>query len=1116
MRDVSAIDATRAGLKGLGFAGTYSTGEDALRRFYLPALAASYSYDRMAGYYSSSVLRITAAGLARFLRNAQEHGGCMRLIVGAQLTETDVMAVREGLKSRDDAVVEAVRQMPMALDGDPTGDEYLKLLGWMVSEGLLEVKVGLPVDASGMPLGPDESRGYFHSKYGLLRDLNGDSVAFLGSENETASGWLYNHETFTVAKSWLEQVWEEQGAEIAERFEAHWEGSPDSGWTVLPLADVDDRLLKLVPYDYVPPAHEPIWQALGLPDPDAPDEGHAGTAASIGGLDLSPEQVEAAWQDLVALANLPVTDPFTGALTAVAAPLPHQARLLYKAVETYPRGYLFADPVGFGKTVELGLTIRELLLSQKAQKVLILVPASVLRQWQEELAEKMSLLVPRYDGKQFLGVHNEVLEQPPNTNPWSAFPIVLASSHLARRKSRRNEVLAAGPWDIVVVDEAHHARRKGSKPTDTPNSLLSLLIEMRKKQSWKALYLASATPMQMNPHEAWDLIELLDLPGRWGWSAKDFLAYYEQLRQAPETRSWQVLQAMLADYFTDTAADRDKALETSIKSQLGAVKSKKIISLDTMGMAAETAQHLPENETRLLDEWLRRHTPMKDRVFRNTRDTLRAYQAAGIIPPDVTIPERHVNDEFIVLDEWEQRLYDRIEKYIRQYYNAYISNSATQALGFIMTVYRRRLTSSFFAIRQSLKRRLQALEEGLTLGDLLSEDDRTALEEDTLFEVDDEAIRLDLLRGEIAELTNFVAELEQITGQDTKATQLINDLNDAFASYSSVVIFTQYTDTMDYVRTRLVDAGYDQIGCYSGRGGELWNGQEWTRVTKEDIKTRFRDGELHILIGTDSMSEGLNLQTSGRLINYDMPWNLMRAEQRAGRVDRIGATYQNIQVTNYFYAGTVEETVYKGISEDYADFTEIIGSAQPVLGSIEQAIERLALEADENHDTQTKKAQEAVQKLKEEIRAANAQAIILNDLGDLPETHNDPNDPDALRLPEPVNDANRAAQLHDRLTANPLTSRLLTPQADSPGIYEFIPPKNPSALSLVGDTTTTSTLLTLDPDTKPARVTFDRDIANELIDTTYLTFGHPLLSTLLPPPNAEPSGAETPITKEMK
>lgn len=134
---------------------------------------------------------------------------------------------------------------------------------------------------------------------------------------------------------------------------------------------------------------------------------------------------------------------------------------------------------------------------------------------------------------------------------------------------------------------------------------------------------------------------------------------------------------------------------------------------------------------------------------------------------------------------------------------------------------------------------------------------------------------------------------------------------------------------MQYVRERLLAAGYKRLACYSGRGGELYEAAtgQWLEVSKSEIKTRFRAGEIEVLIGTDSMSEGLNLQTCGRLINYDMPWNLMRVEQRIGRVDRIGATYVNIQVSNYFYADTLEEQVYKGIAEDFGDFTQIVGEA---------------------------------------------------------------------------------------------------------------------------------------------------------------------------------------------
>jgi SNF2 family DNA or RNA helicase len=282
----------------------------------------------------------------------------------------------------------------------------------------------------------------------------------------------------------------------------------------------------------------------------------------------------------------------------------------------------------------------------------------------------------------------------------------------------------------------------------------------------------------------------------------------------------------------------------------------------------------------------------------------------------VIIPHRHVEDAFIPLAPNERHLYDRIEEYIRRHYNAYKKEQGNKALGFIMTVYRRRLTSSFEAIKKSLQRRLTVLEEGRSLGELLTEDDNFDVE-DSLFDPEAFDIRSDRLREEIAELQSFLAELGSITGEDTKATRLVHDINQALRTYSSVVVFTQYADTMDYVRERLVTAGYQKLGCYSGRGGEAYDAatKTWTEVTKADIKTKFRSGDLEVLIGTDSMSEGLNLQTSGRLINYDMPWNLMRVEQRIGRVDRIGATYKDIRVSNYFYADTVEEQVYKGIAD---------------------------------------------------------------------------------------------------------------------------------------------------------------------------------------------------------
>lgn len=1050
----------------IGLKGDYSPDDHPFATFYIPMLSRAIAYDRAVGYWSAAELQFASQGTAHFLAN----GGRMRLIVGAQLIASDVQAVMSG-KPLEDVVAARLLADPELEGAKIVQREHLGVLAWMVANDRLEIRVGIPCDGDRL-LTYKESGKYFHTKYGIFTDKYGNKVAFNGSNNASVSAWVANHETFDVYPSWNEGVWEWVGKDKDRDFQQHWNQKPDAGWAVIALPEaVRDHLIHHAP------------DAMPLPKLDTHEDDTDQTPADV--------DIASAWNQLLALAEAPARSPYTAVGTAWVQPLPHQAELIDRVVSTYPRGYLLADEVGLGKTVEAGLVLRELFLSGKARKALLLVPASVLKQWQEELHEKMNLDVPRLDKGQFFDRFDEPIPVGAHVNPWSAFPIVLASSHLARRKSRRQEILDAGPWDVVLVDEAHHARRRGSKSTDTPNSLLALLLEMRERESWRALYLASATPMQMNAHEAWDLISLLGLKGKWGESAFFFLQYFERLHDNPKFRGWQLLCEMLHDYFSDPAAERDLRLEAEVEEALGWAGSYSVLGLADNVPSADARAQMPNGTSEWMDKWLRRHTPMRDRVFRNTRKTMREYQAAGILDENVIIPIRHVDDVFIDLAVVERKLYERIEEYIRRHYNAYKSDKSSQALGFIMTVYRRRLTSSFEAIRKSLTRRLDVLEQGKSLGDLLSDDDNIDIE-DSLFDPEAFDVSAERLRDEIHELRLFLDELDKLTGEDTKASRLVADVNMSLLDYSSVVVFTQYTDTMDYIRGRLIAAGIHKIGCYSGRGGEVYDHSEraWASVTKSEIKNEFRSGNLIVLIGTDSMSEGLNLQTSGSLINYDMPWNLMRVEQRIGRVDRIGATYKKIQIKNYFYADTVEEQVYKGIAEDYGDFTDIVGDAAPVLANIEKAIEQLAL-GDATDESVTAK----VDNIRGQVEALNNGAVQSRDLGNAPEVTGHVEAP-----PELHGDVDLTG-LERELTSNPLTAPLLTADSAHPNTYRLFPPTAVAPYSFASDVGQQS------PSdygrhhiwAEGLLVTFNRETADEsTADITLLTYGSPALAAILP------------------
>jgi hypothetical protein len=341
-------------------------------------------------------------------------------------------------------------------------------------------------------------------------------------------------------------------------------------------------------------------------------------------------------------------------------------------------------------------------------------------------------------------------------------------------------------------------------------------------------------------------------------------------------------------------------------------------------------------------QYLTVNTPLKDLMFRHTRDTLRQYYRRGLLERD--IPTRVVQDNAITLEpRREVPLYVAVSDYVRYFYRL-AQKDKRSCLGFLMTLYRKRLTSSFYAIKSSLQRRLDYLltQQGTVLSDddlvdVDSEDDAIIAGLESFFEPVDPQ--------EIQYLEDLLRQFEN-TGEDTKLSRFIQILRQELTERESAIVFTQYTDTMDYLRDTLQELYGSQVACYSGRGGELYQNGEWCLVPKEEIKRRFRQDEIKILLCTESASEGLNLQNCGVLINYDMPWNPMRVEQRIGRIDRIGQRYSTVRIHNFYYDGTVEAKVYRKLRDRINAFATVVGNLQPILAQVPTFIERAAMSAD--------------------------------------------------------------------------------------------------------------------------------------------------------------------------
>lgn len=855
-----------------------------IERLYEPALKRAVRYDRCCAYFSSSVLAAAAAGFGAFIQRSLDGAitekPALRLLVNEELSEADARALLEAGETAP-----LIRTLLDRLGSPETAlqKRRLEMLAWLVRDGWLELRVGVMRQGDGI----------LHAKFGLFTDAAGDAVVFAGSGNETAQGLRVNYEKLEVSGSWADA---ERYAHHRDEFDVLWSDQDPAVTTVpLPVA-VRDELIKLAPET--------------APVAEAEDTLRRRKAAMLWAYAMEA--------------------PFMadgGAATCDAmAPVtlwPHQRHVVAETAEAWPEGRLLCDEVGMGKTVEAILILRRLLAGRGVKRALILPPANLLPQWQGELREKGGLWVPLLEDQRVLRWPDGRTERVAGLAEALRQDLLLMSRETARTEDNVPAMLDAPSWDLVLLDEGHAARRANQVEGEfnAATLLLDLLRRMQATGQAGSLLILSATPMQTEPWEPWDLLQVLGEGGLWLSGFHVVRRYYEAL-DALEQGSLSRSRALAMARILAATSDRPPPPE---ELRLPAPEDREAF--------ADAIRFLPSEAREQVVCWLRQCSPLPRRMHRNTRRTLGRYFEMGLLdrPP----PKRDVKEIVFDFDTAEERaVYDAVAHYIDHRFAVLAQQRPGK--GFVKTVYERRAASSPAALRRSLERRALGLRAVIaqravdeTLADL---DDVRELEDlltvkltSALPDTPEEA------RAELSEVEDLLLRIEAMGSLDTKRDRLVEWTRRLTEDGRSVLVFTSFADTMEYLRNALVGAFGALVASYSGDGGAFRDGSSWRSATKEEVTVALRQGRIKVLVCTDAASEGLNLQAAGALVNYDLPWNPSKVEQRIGRIDRIGQAHAVLPIVNLYLKDSIDLRVYRALARRCGLFESFVGPMQPVL-----------------------------------------------------------------------------------------------------------------------------------------------------------------------------------------
>jgi superfamily II DNA or RNA helicase len=830
------------------------------REFINRKLQGAVSYDRIAGFFRSSILEVAGEALEKL-------AGKIRVVCNSDLSLQDVETAK--------AAQQSIRRSWCA--GEPeklpelSHPRFSRLYNFLI-EGKMEVRVL-----------PDEVFGLIHGKAGVITYADGSKTSFLGSANESKTAWKLNYEL----------VWEDESPDaiawVQEEFDALW-NHPQA----IPLADFVVQDIDRIAHR-TEIKHQK-WLEVAEPDPAA------------------------------AIVETPIYRQELGLWA-------HQKFFIKKAFEDHLKGgarYILADQVGLGKTVQLAIS--GLLMALHGDKpVLVIAPKTLVLQWQGELKDLVGIPSAIWDGRQWIDENG--LEYPTKgAESIKNCPrrIGIISQGLITSSSEVIDFLKMMKYECVIVDEAHRARRKkihDNSPSEpaNPNNLMRFLLEISDRT--KSMILATATPVQLHPIEAWDMLDILSkgsdrvLGNTWSNWRKPVEVI--PIIMGEEKISEDIYEAWnwLRNPFPP--ANEERSFRDT-RRRLNMTDLDYIISGDAIDRLTGPDRTKLQ---RVLYDYGRQHNPFIRHIVRRTRgyleNTIDESTGEPFLKPVRVKLFGEADKESIVLPFYGRQAYDRAEEFCK------LLGQRIKSAGLYKTLLLRRIGSTMFAGQKTIDKLLSKNDIGSTDSiDIWTEEDE---------ELEDDAVITDsrnLAANEIEILRQCRQLLADNQEKDPKYQEVKRYLIDEDWLQLGCIIFSQYYDSVMWLATQLssIDLTEEKIGIYSGasRSGVMHQGL-FKRMEREELKQMVRRGELRLIIGTDAASEGLNLQRLGTLINLDLPWNPTRLEQRKGRIQRIGQIRDEVWILNMRYRDSVEDRVHELLSSRLEEIYGLFGQIPDVL-----------------------------------------------------------------------------------------------------------------------------------------------------------------------------------------